>query len=56
MQPAQQTVGVNKARHLHVTVSQGLGGPYTRVDFAYMCTILYSDRNFSYSDLYIQAT
>jgi hypothetical protein len=22
---------------------------------AYMCTILYSDRNFSYSDLYIQA-
>jgi hypothetical protein len=55
MQPARQTVGrVNKARHLHVTVSQGLGGPCA-LCFAHTCAQSYTATGSSaYSDLYIQ--
>jgi hypothetical protein len=48
--PAQQTVGRVEARHLHVPVSQGFGGPYAGwyLLCAYMCTILCSNRHFSF--------
>jgi hypothetical protein len=54
--PAQQTIGRVKARHLHVTVSPGLGAPMLfSTCFAHTCAHSYAATGTSaYSDLYTQ--